>query len=184
MVKLVNVVERLFCLAVTRNCILDSLEPNGTRRTQITLMKESHEGRQIGLVENTRGCLGCLHTLGLGVADHLPHLGLLQVGEPRKDIILFNLNSTCWLLVRLDIEVWLESVDADTSHLSLIRSPKYIYHILSSCIMLIPIARLKYMFHYVLLALRFIVRFLRIFLRRVFLPPFFSNSFVLFAVSP
>ena len=66
LVELVDVVERLFGIGIDRNGVGNAREGDRTGGTDVPLVKHPKEGRKIGLVENTLGCLDRVAELRLG----------------------------------------------------------------------------------------------------------------------
>ena len=69
-------------------------ELNRTGRIDVSVVEESHESRQIALVELTFADLHCIHHLGFRIAHDFPDLRCLEVRKSCKHIILLDLGGS------------------------------------------------------------------------------------------
>ena len=112
----------------------------------MTVVEESHESRQVALVQLTFANLHRIHHLGFRIAHDFPDLGCLEVGKSCKHIILLHLGGSDSNEVRLSsthIEVRLKSIDSKTGNSSCISSSEDIDDKLTVCVVFVPITRLK-----------------------------------------
>ena len=94
LVEDIDVVERLLSFFVHWNGVSVFCELNRTRRIDVSVMEESHESRQVALVELTFANLDCIHHLGFRIAYDFPDLRCLEVCKPCKHIILLDLGGS------------------------------------------------------------------------------------------
>ena len=66
------------------------LEGDRTSRTQVSLVKETHERWQAALIGYSITLLDGFHHFRFRIAYDLPHLNLFQILKARKDIIFCN----------------------------------------------------------------------------------------------
>ena len=121
-------------------------ELNRTGRIDVSVVEESHESRQVALVELTFTNLHSIHHLGFRIAYDFPDLCGLKVRKPCKHIILLDLGGSDSNEVRLSsthIEVGLKSINSKTGNSSCISSSEDIDDKLTVCVVFVPITRLK-----------------------------------------
>ena len=142
----IDVVERFLSFLMYWNVEWVLCKLNRTRRIDVSVVEESHESRQVALVELTFANLDCIHHLGFRIAHDFPDLGCLEVGKSCKHIILLDLGGSHSNEVRLSsthIEVRLKSINSKTGNSSCISSSEDIDDKLTVCVVFVPITRLK-----------------------------------------